>query len=292
MILTTISRIHKSTGYIQRKISRQIGTNIVSNDDDWDIMIIADAASYEITKELATEYEYMTSVDSIWSRGSYSPEWAQNTFIEDNVRTDNIDYVNGNPLTALVCGGIHEKNMFGSGENITDELLSQYTGVDIFNNHYEVWNSDSSSITTRALDVMSENPMMIHYMKPHSPFVGDIKYWPTESKDAKAVNSENYSQLIDSYRESHRHIFSKLKELLANLDNDLNVRITADHGNMYGEILNQTYALGHPEYVWLSRNLRKVPYITVDQSSVTDREIQTESESETINNRLDSLGYL
>jgi hypothetical protein len=302
MILKTLNNLYESTGYIQRKISRQFGTNILSNTDDWDIMIIADAASYEITNELATEYEYMTSVDSIWSRGSYSPEWSENTFIRDNVDTTDINYVNGNPLISANLRGKNESEMFPATED-RDIKFTNLSSVDFLNSIHPVWKNcgkhiTPSALSSKALDVIEsyDGRVIIHYMQPHAPFINapdKYNHWP-HKKDYPSLNmnESDYQRLITAYEDNHRYIFDSLKNLLAQLDNHYEVRLTADHGNMYGKIGGIPFAFDHPPYIWFNRNLRKVPYVTVEQSKQNKLVSQsTDGDGESVEDRLEYLGY-
>lgn len=298
-----------------RRVSRMFGENLFEN--EWDVAIIIDAASYEILEELAEEYEYITSVDARWSRGSKSNEWAQNTFIEDDVQLDDVNYVNGNALSALVASGVHEKEFFHGGgpqawmvEHYLKNELQQ------FNSHHPVWlkgrdglvSDDeefyipSESVTATALDVLDEydGRTLVHYMQPHEPFIGAsdrYSMWPyANGYSSLNMTDEDYNSVIDAFTENHRLILCELRKLLAEIDDELDVVVTADHGNMYGRIAGVPYAFGHPEYIWFERNVRKVPYAHVDQS-VVDETVDVEppeddeATPEEVVERLESLGY-
>ena len=85
MIDTILRSVHQSRvgGALMRRASRCVGSNIF--DEEWDVAIIIDAAYYEMVVGLEPEYEYLKEIDAIWSRGSKSSEWAQNTSVEDDV---------------------------------------------------------------------------------------------------------------------------------------------------------------------------------------------------------------
>lgn len=194
-LLRVANKIYKNTGCIQRITSRRIGTNVISNNDNWDIMIIADAASYQISKTLYSEYEYMSSIDSIWSRGSYSPEWSQNTFIRDDTDASDIKYVNGNPLISANLRGKSESEMFPATEDRDFEFIND--SVEYVDSSYPVWqNCDGhispNTISSKALDVIENHDgrVIIHYMQPHAPFVNapeKYNHWP-HNKQYPCIN--------------------------------------------------------------------------------------------------------
>lgn len=55
-----------------------IGTNIYER--EWDAAIILDACRKDAISEISDEYDFINTVDSIWSVGSATPEWLANTF--------------------------------------------------------------------------------------------------------------------------------------------------------------------------------------------------------------------
>lgn len=49
---------------------------------DWDLLIVLDACRVDALRAVADEYEFVGEVNSIWSVGSTSKEWLENTFIQ------------------------------------------------------------------------------------------------------------------------------------------------------------------------------------------------------------------
>jgi hypothetical protein len=299
-----------------RMVSRQFGTNVI--DRDWDVLLILDAASFEIMSELQSEFDYVEECSSIWSRGSSSPEWAQNTFIEDDRDLSDLHYVTGNALTSLVAGGIDEKEIYRSeGTGADKEMIERYieNGDEPFKTSHEVWLNqydyeDSMDVffinpdvvTKKATEVIqdSDDRVIVHYMQPHEPFIeAEERYdsWPyVKDYDMFNMSDEDYNGLMNAYEKNHRYILDKVKLLLSNIDNELDVVMTSDHANIYGQLLGINYAFGHPQYVWFNRNVRKVPYMKVDQSIVNEDvdikvEDEGEVESDEVVDRLEALGY-
>jgi hypothetical protein len=320
IVITDILRkIHRSrfTGQSMRLVSRQFGTNIFEK--DWDVLLIFDAASFEMMRGIYDEYDFIEDYGSMWSRGSSSPEWAQNTFIEDEPDLDDVHYVSANTLTSLVTSGIHEKEIYRTDDIGAEPWMIEHyknEGESIFESSHPVWLNqygekdsaelffiDPDIVTSEALDVMDEydGNFIIHYMQPHEPFVRaeDPRYdmWPYD-KDYSMFNMDNkdYESLIKAYRDNHTYILEKIENFLVNIDDELEVCITADHANMYGRVFDVPYAFGHPQYIWFNRTIRKVPYMKVNQSIVdkeTDLNVEKEGtvESDEVVDRLEALGY-
>lgn len=58
----------------------RFGTNIYS--EEWDALIILDACRVDALNEVKNEYEFLSTIDTRWSKGSTSKEWITNTFTE------------------------------------------------------------------------------------------------------------------------------------------------------------------------------------------------------------------
>jgi len=57
-----------------------IGANVFER--EWDLLVVLDACRVDALRTVAPEYEFIDSVDSIWSVGSCSHEWISKTFVE------------------------------------------------------------------------------------------------------------------------------------------------------------------------------------------------------------------
>jgi len=67
---------------------------------EWDLLLVLDACRVDALREVAPEFEFIESVDDIWSVGSSSHEWLCKTFTREYL--DDIQetaYVSTNPNT-------------------------------------------------------------------------------------------------------------------------------------------------------------------------------------------------
>ena len=77
---------------------RSAGTHIY--DEDWDLLIILDACRVDVLESVASEYDFIETVESRWSIGSHSHEWLAKTFSEDYAdEIENTTYISGNGHT-------------------------------------------------------------------------------------------------------------------------------------------------------------------------------------------------
>lgn len=313
-----------------RYVSRRYGTNIYSRKDEWDMLLILDAAKYGIMKEFADNYDYITEVGSMNSRGSNSSEWVHNTFIHDYDKYESLisdtHYVTDNIFSLLVLSGVGEKELYRT--EFEDKSLVEYIE--------QVKNSDTKNVgqiypvfldegefqsdgafrppdlvTSKCMDLIDDgvrDNIVCHYMMPHEPFVEgldtDASNWPNSVENRSMINMDNdyYERLMYNYRKNHEYILDHLRKLLQYIPDDMEVAITADHGNITSKVAGYSFAMGHPQYLIRPKGLRRVPWIRVDQSEVegdfkeTDikRRVSDETrelEADVVSERLEDLGY-
>ena len=211
----------------------------------------------------------------------------------------------------------------------------------------EFWDHETGTtppepVTRVALDHLEatdDERMVVHYMQPHSPFVGDDPtlnaremdprhgvvestpgregHWsevadergPKSIQESDAVRPTEYvQQLYDrgeitgedlrrAYRSNLERVLRAVRELVVRVDPSVPVVVTADHGEMLGDV--PFYGFAHPDTMHPA--VRDVPWFRVDeriQGTVeTAYEPGTEvagepNEELTVADRLRSLGYL
>lgn len=321
-MLRKIQRSKVTTSTL-RFFSKRTGENFYER--DWDILIILDAARYDIVSEISDDYDYIDTVDKIRSRGSHSSEWCYNTFVTDHEKYDedirNTHYITGNVIASLVLNGASDTDFLDDGSYVEEAASQEYEHkrIERLSSYQPAWKDSldmecehipPQSITARLLDILpnrrENDKYMLHYMQPHEPFVeADSERrnrWPNSKEDISMFNmSDNdYNQLMQNYKDNHRYIFDHLRIIMNQIDNDLDVAISADHGNITNKVLGVPYTFGHPNYVFFSKQLRNVPWIEVDQSKSRDPirewdEIEVDKASnhtdEEVIDRLESLGY-
>lgn len=302
--LRTLHRSKYVSGLLQ-PISRRIGENVYNRSDQWDILLILDASQYRIFKEISKDYDYITNVDKLVSRGSSSPEWTRNTYVEDydKYRSEirNSHYLTDNALATFVLSGVSDRELNEHKGNITSRLddyvqkikdpssgiknkLAGFYPIcldEIKQGSTEATFREPDIISNRALEILNEEMsdgenLVVHYMTPHTPFVrGDdeTSVWPNEVEGRSMIDidDEYYDKLIQNYRYNHRFMLDHVRNLVSNIPEEYDIAITSDHGNITGRILGINVALGHPDYMPFPKNLRHVPWAKVDQSEVQEQ---------------------
>lgn len=280
------------------------GENFYSK--DWDVILVLDACRYDLMEEVLQneEFDYAKSLDHIYSTGGYSRSWMENTFTSDyEDQMKNTAYVTGNPFTEKV---------YPDGNHpfaVMDEVWKYG------------WNYDIGTIPPRYLNDRAINhwrnreetdveQMIIHYMQPHIPFIGDPNLHPGFTMDGEWADREDqpkdmwiayrdgeldidFDSLMDEYRTNLVYVMNELRVLLRNLDAE-SVYVSSDHGNALGE-----YGLwGHRD--WPIDAVKKVPWLEVESKDTHSYEPwinpenppeDTEGEDSSVEDRLEALGY-
>lgn len=163
--------------------------------------------------------------------------------------------------------------------------------------------------------------IITHYMQPHTPFLERIRHREKEysapddrpiSEVFKGGDIDNgmdgegdgmseftmlqqglveYEDLWDMYLENLRWVLDDIEILLDNIDAE-KVVITADHGNALGEF----GCYGHRPYTPID-GVKAVPWVVTSATDEGTHEPEFERtddtvESETVQNRLEDLGYI
>lgn len=274
-----------------RKVHHKPGINIFDRGNEWDLLIILDAARVDAMQELTSEVSFLNNPDTITSTASTSETWMKRTFI-DNYQFEMEE-------TAYVCA-----NPF------SDELLaeSDFRLLDEVWKHG--WNNQlgtvpAPEVTDSAIEIgrnRSPDKMIVHYMQPHFPSVPHNNYdseinldtfgegWESIWDDLRAGKVDP-SYAWELYFDNLRYVLDEVKILKNNLDAE-KVIITADHGNAFGE----WWQWGHPKYVKIGV-IRHVPWYSttaIDKKEVDPpREdlVLTSDKDTTVKERLRSLGY-
>lgn len=225
------------------------GTNVFER--DWDVLLVLDACRYDLLDEVADEYTFLYTGNTLTSVGSTSAEWLSKTFKDEHAdKHMDTAYVTGNPHTA--------SELDASQFLILDEMWRY------------AWDKESGTIhprpiTDHLIDICrnrDSNRVIGHYMQPHYPFLSDLDIQPSEMQGDvwTALRDGDFSRerVWEAYRGNLRIVLNDIELLLENIDADT-VVLTADHGNALGE-----YGIyGHPPGFPL-RVLREVPWVTME----------------------------
>lgn len=282
---------------------RPIGRNVYES--DWDLLIVLDACRVDVLEAVATEYDFIESIDRKLSVGSHSREWLAGTFTRK--WRDEI------ARTAMITGNGHTQPVFYNNESPPKETVPfcwpnwDVVSGDAFAHLEMVWQDDHPEgygvpprpISDRTIAVGRDGDhdrLIAHYMQPHVPYIGKAIKEDREPTEAEArgwkylksgdLDVETHWEL---YKANLRLVLDEIELLLANVDAD-QVVITADHGNAFGEF----GAYGHPEG-FLHPNVKVVPWV---ETSATDTGAHTpsyepkEGVETSVEQHLEAMGYL
>lgn len=259
--------------------------------EDWDNLIIIDAARYDIFKSISPFSK--ERVHSKKSPGSYSLGFMKKSFFNE-AHHDTV-YVSANPYTSKI-----PDNTFHAVINLLDEKWDEELGT-----------VPPEAVVDSAIEAHNEFPhkrLIIHFMQPHYPFIGekgkDINsgFEPDVDNDQRPHpwneqmwgKTDNHEQLIEAYKENHEIAIKSAIEVSRTITGkDI---ITSDHANLIGErgfpIPLKMY--GHPTD-FPHPNLLKVPWVEIDgdrRKVSSDSPIESQNmEESVVNDRLDALGY-
>ncbi|MFB6187392.1 MAG: hypothetical protein ABEI86_11050 [Halobacteriaceae archaeon] len=252
-------------------------------EEEWDLLIVLDACRYDLMMDVADEYEFIDSVDRIWSPASTSEFWLKENFNEEH--SDKMKE------SAMVTGNTFTEYCLSESEfQILDEVWS-YS----FDDELETIPADS--VLDRTIKIMRKyNPKytVSHFMQPHAAFINrpDIEPAPTTQSVWKSLiyGTNDGSELWQAYRDNLRYVLDRVEILLNSVDAE-KVVITADHGNAMGE----WWTYGHVGYVPIESQ-RAVPWI--ETSATNDGSYQPGDIKEgngvddDVEEKLRTLGYV
>jgi hypothetical protein len=272
---------------------KPFGRNIYEK--DWDVLLVLDACRVDTLQEVADEYGFIESVDSVWSVGSQSAEWMANTFRRDWYdQIEATTYISGNGFSKGVLSGSHRPPV----NNATPIDFSSWSVVDesVFESHIEVWKTDHDeaygTVLPQCITDYTINEgrngdadrIIAHYTQPHLPYIGAAY---REEREATDIENRGYELLEEghdsrdkvyqAYKETLRWVLDDVEELLENIDAE-KVVITSDHGEAFGE----GRAYGHPEG-FPHPMVRKVPWV-----ETTARDKHTREPDVDMNDSIDS----
>ena len=304
-VMNAVRSLHNGA-YFTLTSRYPLGTNVFER--EWDLLVVLDACRVDAMRAVAPEFDFVDEVGSIWSVGSSSHEWLCKTFTaEYRDEIAETVYVSTNPNTP---------STFRDGEqpprsyavpfcwpdwDVVDEdafaLLRQ-----IHNHDYEEY------FTTIAPDLVTDHAihagrthdaerMVVHYFQPHRPYIAEAypEERPTEGPEGQPweairTGTATVAEVRELYLDNLRLALRSVERLLENTDAET-VAITADHGELFGEL----GAYGHPEGV-PHPNLKKVPWVettaTDERTSDPDVDIARQESGAEFEEQLRDLGYL
>jgi hypothetical protein len=280
-----------------------IGTNVFSM--DWDTLIILDACRLDALKEIATDFDYIKNVDSIWSVGSSSHEWYANTFRKKyESEISDTALISSNPFAVEVLRNNNHPPiypvpfLFANWSTVTEDSLGY---LELTQQHERPFDDmdvqDPNYITDQGIIAGRKNfnRLIVHYFQPHRPFIYDLieggsmselQYDPYGAAQKGKIGKED---LWEMYIENLRCVLKQVRVFLNNHDAGKAI-ITADHGELIGELGQYGHFEGVPHPA-----LKRVPWaeaVATDNETKEPEEQYTLKEKTNQKERLENLGYL
>lgn len=262
-------------------------------DEDWDNLLLLDGCRYDV-------YERRTDLDGalrrVRSRGSDSWEFLRENF--RGRRLHDTVYVTANPHAHRLAEGTF------------------HAVVDLLADH---WDPDLQTVppgavvegTLRAHETYPHKRLLVHFMQPHFPFIGETGRRLDQGGIEMNVDGADHDDemiwtklqygLVDegrvrrAYRENVDLALGAVEDLLAELPG--RTVVSSDHGNLIGERLRPipTRGYGHPRGMYVPE-LLEVPWHVVAESP--RREVRADPpeaadrpDEAVLQRRLRELGY-
>ncbi|MDT3435560.1 sulfatase-like hydrolase/transferase [Haloarcula sp. 1CSR25-25] len=252
-------------------------------DEEWDLLIILDACRYDLMEDVEDDYEFIGSLEKVWSVASSSVGWMTETF--DNAHQDKIS------KTSIITANPYSDELINPNDVFYLDEVWTYGWDD------DMSTTPADAVTDRTIEFLRGNNSkytISHYMQPHASFVNypDIKpeNTTTESVWKSVLYGENSkSEIWEAYQDNLHYVLESIQVLLENVDAE-KVVITADHGNALGE----WWTYGHDGYVPIDAQ-RAVPWIQThaeDKNTHTPETRHSSSTEPEVNDRLRQLGYV
>lgn len=264
----------------QTRIKSNTGIDIIQK--NWDNLIILDGCRYDTFEKLNIIPGTLKKVNSA---GSITPQ-----FLEENFPSDEypeVVYVSANPNVRSLDTKFHKRI------RLWEEYTDNECGV--------VLPETVTAESLKAYEKFSNKRLIIHYMQPHFPFIGEfgrslyenniiehrqegVHFWEQISE-----GDVSKDQFRRAYKENLSCALSEVKKLTQHMSG--RTVVTSDHGNEFGKF----GIYGHPYGVYTS-GLIQVPWLIVDADDERDTipgnaKDGPIEESEQLNKKLEMLGY-
>lgn len=283
--------IHQAYGgYTDSQYDNE-STDVMS--EDWDNLVLLDAARFDYFEELNT---IGGSLRKEISRGKKSWEFIERNFV--NRELHDTVYVTANPFSTDIPEGTF---------HYVDHL------------HARAWDDrigtvQPEAVVEAAIEAHNEYPnkrLIVHYMQPHRPYLGETAEMLRKRLDLQGYGQHDegiqiwgavkqrdvtVEEIRAAYAESLEIALESTEALLKQLSGKSVV--TSDHGEMLGErvLPFTTRVWGHMEG-FDTPTLREVPWLVVESDDRRNITYSDPVESEVslddseIAERLDALGY-
>lgn len=282
-----------------------IGTNVYEL--DWDVLILLDTCRVDALKQVASEYNFISDIDSIISIGSTSNEWMANTFTTDYIeKVNETIYISANGYSSRVFEDRLYPEIHMDGKHQPPSWLkNNICYPDDFYDLDQVWryapqDSPGHTLPEYVVDravahnrTTNAKKIVAHFNQPHAPYIATALEENRDLYDYEELpfdalrNGEKKSKVWNAYLDNLRLVLDQVEILLENISAD-KVAISADHGEAFGEWKMYGHLPGmiHP-------HVKRVPWVTTSASD-TDNYTPTLEPEETSRDpeeHLQALGY-
>jgi hypothetical protein len=242
-------------------------------DEKWDYLIILDACRYDVFKKIIKKFNLKGKLEYKKSRGCDTYEFFLNNFKGKKLK--DIIYITANPITALCL-----KNEFYKIVHVWKENWSKKYNTVL-----------PSEIYRKVIQIRHSNPnkrLIIHFMQPHFPFIGDPKFGKEEMifflqkakslRVKKIINKQrkefwkivpfqlylNFTnkKYFKLYEKNLEIVMSWVKKILKILRG--RIVITSDHGIAFGEKFLFFQVFGHAKKVRIP-HIKYVPWFIIEK---------------------------
>lgn len=296
---------------------RSVGTNVF--EQDWDILILLDTCRVDALRQVANEYDFLDNIEEMWSVGSTSKEWVEQTFTQKYAdKIANTAYITGNPFSNTLLNE-RERSEYGSTHstwldraNWVNKMIKDDTVNAESLGHLEpLWGTTGSDApfeesqhpksltdyTIRAARSGDYDRIISHYMQPHSPYFSSSTSYDELAEHEKAPfrvlkrgEREENQKVWNAYVDNLRYALDHVEVLLENVD--ATVVISADHGELLGDHRMYYHMPGnfHPK-------LKKVPWVKIEaeDQQTMDPDVALvghEDTGQVSEEQLEALGYM
>lgn len=127
---------------------------------DWDWLLVFDACRWD-----ALDTVLGRPVEPVDTPGHFStPDWISSVWYQDG--WEDVTFVSGNPMTTALT----------NFDGYPDETLHEYVGeyVEAFDTHWDNIDKTCRPDDLTKLATQYDPPVVVHYVQPHTPFIGDL----------------------------------------------------------------------------------------------------------------------
>lgn len=292
-----------------------MGTNVYEK--DWEILLLLDTCRVDALREVKEEYDFINEVGEIWSVGSTSKEWVEQTFTNQYAnKISKTAYVTGNPFSNTLLGN-RQRTEYGTTHGtwlhreftnrfIKDELVD----IETLGHMEPLWGSTGKdapfersqhprALTEHTIEAARSGEfdrIITHYMQPHSPYFASSNEYESLKEFEKAPfeavvsgDDSDKERVWEAYLDNLRYVLDDIENLLKNVEGK--VVISADHGELFGKYMHYHMPGNvHPK-------LKKVPWVEIEASDKRTIEPNVElgghaEANEVSEEQLEALGYI